>query len=175
MTLPSWHEEPIAASHDRKAFDCGDATLNQYLQKYARQSHVGGGAKTFCAIADATSGRVLGFYSIVSTSIGCARLPSSVTRGLSRHDVGGFLLARLATHRGAQGQGLGGQLLLAAGRRALRVAAEAGGAMMLIDAKSDRAAAWYEGYGATRLEDSPLTLVLPLQTVRTILMEVGKP
>ena len=54
------------------------------------------------------------------------------------------------------GKGLGGQLLLAAGKRCLRVAAEAGGCLMVIDAKNDRAAAWYEGYGALRLQDMPL-------------------
>ncbi len=39
MTLPSWREEPISKSHDRKSFDCGDAELNGFLQRYARQSH----------------------------------------------------------------------------------------------------------------------------------------
>jgi GNAT superfamily N-acetyltransferase len=87
---------------------------------------------------------------------------------------GAFLSARLATHRDLQRQGLGGQLLLSAGKRCLRVAAEAGGVLVLIDAKSDRAAAWYESYGAIRLADAPLKLALPLKTVQTILEEVGK-
>ena len=29
MTLPGWHEEPIARKHGRKDFDCGDADLNE--------------------------------------------------------------------------------------------------------------------------------------------------
>jgi GNAT superfamily N-acetyltransferase len=174
MTLPAWHEEPIAKTHDRKGFDCGDAELNEFLQKHARQSHESGGAKTFCAIDDANPGRVLGYYSLVPSSIAYDRLPASVTKGLPHHDVGGFLLARLATHRGFHGQGLGGQLLLAAGKRCLRVAAEAGGVLVLIDAKSDRAAAWYESYGAIRLADAPLKLAFPLKTVQAILEEVGR-
>jgi hypothetical protein len=36
------------------------------------------------------------------------------------------------------------------------------GVALLIDAKNDRAAEWYEGYGALRLSDAPLSLVLPL-------------
>jgi hypothetical protein len=59
---------------------------------------------------------------------------------------------------------LGGQLLLAAGRRCLSVAAEIGGVAMLIDAKGERAAAWYASYGAVPLDDAPLSL-LPLATV----------
>ena len=73
-----------------------------------------------------------------------------------------------------QGQGLGGQLLLAAGKRCLRVAAEAGGVVLVIDAKNERAATWYEGYGAVRLEDMPMKLVLPLATIRRARVETGK-
>lgn len=175
MTLPDWHEEPIAKSHDRKSFNCGDAYLNEFLQKHARQSHENGSAKTFCAIDDANPSRVLGFYSLTPSSIAYDRLPEGgLKRGQPRHEAGGFLLARLAIHQNLQGLGLGGQLLLAAGKRCLRVADEGGGIMMVIDAKNDRAASWYQGYGALRLEDRPLTLVLSLKTVRAILDEVGK-
>jgi GNAT superfamily N-acetyltransferase len=174
MTLPRWHEEAIDKAHDRKGFDCGDAALNEFLQKHARQAHDSGGAKTFCAIDDDVLGRVLGFYSLAPSSIALDRLSGSVAKGLPRHDVGGFLLARLATDKGVQGRGLGGQLLLAAGKRCLRVAAEVGGGMLFIDAKNDRAATWYEGYGALRLQDAPLKLALPLKTVKLILEEVGK-
>jgi ribosomal protein S18 acetylase RimI-like enzyme len=174
MTLPQWHEEPISKLHDRKSFDCGDADLNEFLQKHARQNHEAGGSKTFCGIDDADPQRVLGFYSLAPASMDHNRLPPSVTRGLPRHDVGGFKLARLATHIELQGKGLGGQLLLAAGKRCLRVAAEAGGVILIIDAKNALAAAWYESYGAERLEDNPLTLVLPLKTIQMLLEEQGK-
>jgi GNAT superfamily N-acetyltransferase len=174
MILRAWHEEPVAKSHDRKTFDCGDADLNEFLRKYARQNHDAGGAKTFCAIDDANPARVLGFYSLAPASIGHTRLPGSLTKGLPQHDLGGFKLSRIATHSGLQGQGLGGQLLLAAGKRCLRVAAEVGGLLLIIDAKNDRAASWYESYGAIQLEDSPLILVLPLKTIQSALEETGK-
>jgi hypothetical protein len=38
---------------------------------------------------------------------------------------------------------------------------ELGCVALLIDAKSDHAARWYESYGAVRLLDAPLSLVLP--------------
>jgi len=44
-------------------------------------------------------------------------------------------LGRVAVDRSAQGVGLGGELLLAARRRALSVAAEIGGAALATDAK----------------------------------------
>ena len=44
-----WREEPIGRHHDRKSFDCGSRDLNEYLNRYARQNHESGGAKTFVA------------------------------------------------------------------------------------------------------------------------------
>ena len=35
-------------------------------------------------------------------------------------------------------------------------------ARVLVDAKNDRVAQWYAGYGALALLDAPLSLVLPL-------------
>ena len=169
MRLASWHEEPVAKRHDRKSFDCGDADLNDFLQRYARQSHEQGSAKTFVAVDDAEPAKVLGFYSVAPASLDYDDLPETMRRGLARHDVPGFRLARLATDRIIQGRGLGGQLLLAAGRRCLRAATEAGGVVLLIDAKSDRAAGWYAGYGAVPLQDAPRALVLPLATIETAL------
>jgi GNAT superfamily N-acetyltransferase len=88
--------------------------------------------------------------------------------------VPGFRLARLAVDRRRQGQGIGGQLLLAAGRRCLLVATEVGGVALVIDAKNERVAAWYAGYGAVPLLDAPLTLMLPLATIASALARSGK-
>lgn len=169
MTLPPWHEEAISKTHDRGNFDCGEAPLNEFLQRHARKSHDLGGAKTFLAIGDGEPQFLMGFYSLSPASIDYARTPQIVKRGLARYDVPGFRLARLAIDRRFQGSGLGGQLLLAAGRRCLRAATEVGGVAMVIDAKSERAARWYEGYGAVALDDAPLTLMLPLATVAAAL------
>jgi len=76
-----------------------------------------------------------------------------------------FRLGRLAVDRSVQGRGLGGKLLLAAGERALLVAEQVGGVALMIDAKNARAAAWYASFGAVPLDDTPLTLLLPMKTI----------
>jgi GNAT superfamily N-acetyltransferase len=164
MTIPAWHEEPISKTHDRKAFDCGDAAMNEFLHRYARQSHDGGGSKTFVAIDKSDNKTVLGFYSVAPGALAYADTPELLRRGLARHDVPGFRLARIATDIRMQGKGLGGQLLAAAGRRCLRAAAEIGGVVLIIDAKNKRAAQWYAGYGALPLSSKPLTMVMSLAT-----------
>lgn len=165
MNVPAWHEEATSKRHDREAFDCGEMALNEFLQHHARRSHEIGGAKTFLAISDADSRTILGYYSLSPASVSYARTPEFVRRGLARHDVPAFRLARLAVDLKVQGHGIGGRLLLLAGRKCLLAAAEVGGVAMLIDAKNARAAAWYASYGALPLLDAPLTLLLPLATI----------
>ena len=174
MTIPAWHEEPISKKHDRQGFDCGQAELNAFLRDYARQSHERGAAKTFLAIDDYDGKSVYGYYSLSPASVEYARTPELLHRGLGRYDVGVYRLVKLATHIKLHGQGLGGQLLLAAGRRCLRVAEEVGGTAMLIDAKNAQAATWYASYGAFPLIDAPLTLLLPLKLVAAAIKAAGK-
>lgn len=173
MTAIVWDEAPIAKRHDRASFDCGDSDLNLYLQRYARQNHESGGAKCFVAApADAPAG-ILGFYTLSPASLEYSRTPALAKKGLARYDVPVFRLGRLAVDKTVQGRGLGGALLLRAADRCLRVAEEVGGVALLIDAKNDRAARWYETYGALVLADAPLSLVLPLAVAAAALERGG--
>jgi hypothetical protein len=174
MTIPAWHEEPIAKKHNRQDFDCGQPELNEFLQDYARQSHERGAAKTFLAIDDGDGKTVYGYYSLSPASIEYARTPEILRRGLGRYEIGAYRLGRLASRIDLHGQGLGGQLLLTAGRRCLRVAEEIGGTAMLIDAKNEQVATWYASYGALPLLDAPLTLLLPLNLVAEAIKAAGK-
>ena len=164
-----WREEALTRNHDRASFDCGVPALNEYLQRYARQNHESGGAKTFVAVTPETPAIVLGYYTISPGAIAFAKTPATITKRLGRYEVPAFRLGRLAVSRAVQGRGLGGDLLLAAGERALAVAQEVGGFALAIDAKDERAAAWYERFGALRLLADPLKLVLPLDTIRATL------
>ncbi|HET8548838.1 MAG TPA: hypothetical protein VFL57_12565 [Bryobacteraceae bacterium] len=174
MSIPAWHEEPISRKHDRDSFDCGEEPLNECLRRYAVKNHERGGAKTFVAVADADGASISGFYSVSPVSLDYVRTPEIVKRRLGRYDVPGFGLARLAVSRGVQGKRLGGQLLLAAGRRCLRAASETGGVMLVIDAKNEGVAMWYAHYGAVPLHDARLTLVLPLATIASALKAAGQ-
>jgi GNAT superfamily N-acetyltransferase len=164
-----WREEALTRNHDRASFDCGVPALNEYLQRYARQNHESGGAKTFVAVSPETPAIVLGYYTISPGAIAFAKTPATITKRLGRYELPVFRLGRLAVSRAVQGRGLGGDLLLAAGERALAVAQEVGGVALAIDAKDERAAAWYERFGALRLLADPLKLVLPLDTIRATL------
>ena len=169
-----WREEPIGRHHDRKSFDCGSPDLNDYFNRHARQNHATGGAKTFVAVSPGEPARVLGFYSISPGAIEFARVPASLRKKLGRYELPVFRLGRLAVDLSAQGQGLGADLLLAAGERALAVAAEVGGVALAIDAKDEKAARWYKRFGALSLLDDALKLILPLRVVADAIETAGK-
>ncbi|MBG5972953.1 GNAT family N-acetyltransferase [Proteus mirabilis] len=173
MTIPNWHEEAISKKHNRNGFNCGDAVLNQFLYRHARQNHENGSAKTYLAINNSNN-IILGYYSLCPASIEFERTPELIKHGLARHDIPVFKLARLATDLSVQGKGLGGQLLLAAGRRCLSVASELGGVALLIDAKNERVANLYISYGAIPLLDTPLSLLISFKTIYTALSMANK-
>jgi hypothetical protein len=150
-----WREEALTRQHDRAIFDCGVPVLNEYLRRYARQNHEGGGAKTFVAISPQMPTSILGYYTISPGAIAFAKTPETITKKLGRYEVPVFRLGRLAVSVTKQGQGLGGDMLLAAGERAVAVAQEVGGVALAIDAKDEVAAGWYER--------------LPLDTIRAAL------
>lgn len=165
----AWVEQALTRHHDRASFDCGLPALNDYLRRYARQNHESGGAKTFVAVSPSTPDGVLGYYTISPGALAFAKTPATVTKRLGRYEVPVFRLGRLAVAVAMQGRGIGGDLLLAAGARALTVAGEIGGVALAIDAKDNHAATWYERFGALRLLDDPLKLVLPLDVIAAAL------
>ncbi len=159
--LPTWREEAIDKRHDRKSFDCGQAELNAFFAQYARQSHDGGSAKTYCAIDRADGKTVLGFYTISPAQVDLHRIPLEARPpGAPRHALGGFRLARLAVAKQFHGHSLGGQMLANAIERCMLVSLQVGGTALFIDAKDAAAARWYARYGARPLEDRALSLVM---------------
>ena len=115
---------------------------------------------------------ILGFYSLSPASVDHARPPGIIRRGLARHDVPGFRLARLAVDR--HGKGIGGQLLLSAGKRCLLAAAEVGGVVLVIDAKNERVAGWYASHGAVRYWTRRYPCCCRSRTIEAALKKTGK-
>lgn len=173
MSLPAWKEMAIARSHDRGSFDCGQADLNRFLAQHARQSHDGGTSKTYVAVDAADLRTILGFYTLSPAQIELDRVPEAARPRGSRYPITGFRLGRLAVSKALQGQGLGGQLLMAAAARSIRASMEVGGTALLVDAKNETAAAWYAFYGAIPVNDAPLSLVLAYDTLRATLAAAG--
>ena len=65
---------PLHDKHNRKGFDCGDATLNSWLQQTARQHQQKGISATFVATANEGSTEIFGFYAIFLKEVKCGDL-----------------------------------------------------------------------------------------------------
>ena len=123
------------------AFDCGQAALNQFLQRYALVNQKANSAQTYvCCQGDV----VVGFYSLVVGSADPQATPSRVMKGLARHPVPVMILARLAVDKEHQGKKLGQALLKDALLRTAQAADIAGIRSLLVHAKDDAARRWYE-------------------------------
>jgi GNAT superfamily N-acetyltransferase len=163
-----WRVEPLQRVHSRTGFGCGEPALDEYLSRFARQNQESGVARTFVAVQEAEPTQILGYYSLAVAAIDKADLPPSATRRFPNFPLPIARLARLAVDRSQQGKGLGEDLLLDALSRCLRVAEDVGIIGVVIDAKHERAKAFYARYEFDSLPDHPLTLWLPMRALQKL-------
>ena len=87
--------------------------------------------------------------------------------------VSATLVGRLAVSAARQRQGLGALLLADAVQRAYASASSVGSSMLVVDAISEQAAAFYQANGFVRLPAS-LRLVLPMQAIEKLVAPTGR-
>ncbi len=156
----------LAATDQVEAFDCGQAALNQFLQRYALVNQKANSAQTcVCCQGDV----VVGFYSLVVSSADPLATPSRVMKGLARHPVPVMILARLAVDQEHQGKKLGQALLKDALLRTAQAADIAGIRCMLVHAKDDAARRWYETWEFEPSPTDPYHLFLMLKDLKNLL------
>ena len=153
--------EPLGKQHKRERFDCGETSLNEFLQKFARQNSAKGFGRTFVACVPPEQ-EVAGFYTLASGSVSFEIVPEK----LPRYPIPVVHLGRLATDVQMRGQGLGELLLVDALRRACLVAAEIGIYAVELFALTDRAKGFYLKYGFVPLADDAKHLHLPIETLK---------
>ena len=157
---------PLAADHILDDFDCGMASLDDWLVRHARQAQASGSAKTF-VVADGR--RVAGYFSLAVGQVDSVEAPERSRRGRGQYPIPVVLLARLAVDRAHQGQGIGVGMLQDAIRRTLLIAEQAGIRALLthpIDANAD---ALYRRFGFVSSPVREGQLLLLLKDARRLL------
>ena len=156
----------LAATDQTDVFDCGQAALNQFLQRYAFVTKTANSALTYvCCQGDL----VVGFYSLAVGSVDPEAAPSRVMKGLARHPVPVMILARLAVDKEHQRKGLGQALLKDALLRTAQAADIAGIRCLLVHAKDDTAQRWYESWEFEPSPSDPYHLFLMLKDLKSLL------
>ncbi len=160
----NWEFVAIAKKHQRELFDCGNSVLNDYLKRYARQNHERGVAKAIVAVPT-DSLRINGYYTLSSSLIEYASLPTVFQRKVPAYPIPAILIGKLAVDRSVQGQGLGKELLADALYRTVRVAKDIGIFAVRVDAIDRQAKEFYLKYEFVPFRDRELSLFLPMTAI----------
>ena len=151
-------------AQDRSAFSCGSEALDRYLRERASQDVKRLMATCFVAIAE-PNGEIAGYYTLAATSIPVTDLPSELAKRLPRYPtLPAALVGRLAVDRQFHRKGLGGVLIADAAMRVLKGDVKA--FALIVEAKDEPALAFYRTLGFRPFISRPLSLFLPLETMK---------
>lgn len=152
----------LDVSHNRNNFDCGITALNTWLQTMAMQQQTKDLTRTFVAVDSAQPQTILGY---VTLTVGAVQGEDVPGKGNHPRQVPVAIIGRLAVALKYQKQRIGETLLLDAFTRILCASDHVGIKAIVVDAKDQHAARYYQGYGFLPSPMNPLRLFLPLATV----------
>jgi GNAT superfamily N-acetyltransferase len=143
----------LESGDDLDGFESGVAVLDEWLRQFALSDQRAGASVTYVL----ERGRsVVGFYTLAPHAIEPEEAAPRLGAGLPRRrPIPVILLARLSIDRSEQGAGLGGELLRDALARCAAAADEIGGRAVLVHAKDDTAASFYQRNGFQALPQNP--------------------
>lgn len=144
---------PLAESDDRDQFDCGREALNTWLRRHAWANHVNDVSR-LSVLADASTGRLVGYVALSAAQIERSYLPKSQQR--NRPDsVPVVLLGQLAIDRDYQGRGYTADLMHYALKTALRASESVGSMGIITHPLDDGVRAFYAKWGFQDLPFDP--------------------
>jgi GNAT superfamily N-acetyltransferase len=140
--------------HDADGFDSGEPALDEWLRQHAAGADARRTARTFVWTRPSEPAQdrepVVAYYSLTGHRLIGDELPRRIGRG-NPDEIPAVLLARLAVDRGAQGHGVGGAVLADAMGRVVEATNIVATRYVVVDALHERAAAFYEHHGFTRI------------------------
>ena len=155
------------SGHELAISTAANRPWTEWLKKRALKNHLAGASRCFVLCVGAS---VIGYYSLSAGAIRREAAPKAMRRNMP-DPLPVLLLGRLAVDRRYHNQGLGQSLLRDAMLRAVNVAGDAGVFAILLHAISDQAKRFYLSRGFVESPLQPMTLLMTLETVRSILAE----
>lgn len=155
--------------HDRDAFCCGTAAVDNFLRSTAAQAAKYLKSQTFVLVPDDDARRILGFYALAQHGYRDGELLDATARALKvkglKH-IPMILLGQLGIEREFQGRGLGRLLLKDALQRCIGVAQEIGAVAVTTDPFDDAARDFYATFDFQILHEEPFRrMLLPMRTI----------
>ena len=156
----------LANDHNTTSFDCGEASLNDWLQQRALANQHSGATRTF--VVCTTERVVKAYVALASGSIVRANSPGGFRRNMP-DPIPVVVLARLAVCRSVQKQGIARDLLTNAFERVLQVSEQIGVRGIIVHSTSQTAKGFYLHMGFDPSPTNPDTLLLRLSDMATAL------
>lgn len=158
--------EPLDRKHNRKSFDCGDEEVTRFLREKALQDHERDLSRTMVLVeSEESPKRIAGYHTLVMTQIRQEEIPNDrprITRGIPV-----ILLGQLGVDVNFQGQGFGDVLLMDAQARTDEISRKVGIRALMLDARNERLAGWYEQHDFIRFPES-LRMFKSIEAIRKL-------
>ncbi|NEP02162.1 MAG: GNAT family N-acetyltransferase [Symploca sp. SIO2E9] len=149
----------------KEQFNSGEPELDKYLKQYALKNDPII-TKTFVILAGDNSGKIAGYYACSMSTISPIGLSLEERKRLPKYPVPVMLIGKLAVDSSFQGMGVGKRLLRHAFENAVSLSENVVIYAIRVDALDHKAKKYYLKHGFLELQDSPLSLILPLETIR---------
>jgi hypothetical protein len=81
--------EKLAKHHDVSSFECGKASLNDWLCRFALTNQQNDSARTYISHR---AGKVVGYYSLSAGAVRKEESPARIAKGLASHQLALFCL-----------------------------------------------------------------------------------
>jgi GNAT superfamily N-acetyltransferase len=141
--------------------------MNSLLKKRALKNHAAGASRCFVLSYENTA---IGYYSLSAGAISHEAAPKSMRRNMP-NPLPVLLLGRLAVDKRYHNKGIGQALLHDAMIRAINVSGNSGIFAILVHALNDQAKQFYLSRGFVESPLQPMTLMMTIETIRSILAE----
>ena len=163
------------ALHNRSAFSCGFATIDNFLKSSLSDQVRDGMVTAWLATTDGDRG-VLGFYTLGAMAVRPNFGPKAWQHARVP-DVPVIYIRAVAVHEAMQGRGLGTALVIDAIKRCAAIAEQMGAAAIVLDVLQDahfeRRRKFYADLGFQSLQDpdNPNRVYISMADVRTTLAQ----
>jgi len=166
------------ATHDRTAFSCGTAQIDNFLKRTAKKQQKSKFTRLWVAVLPGQQ-NVVGYYAINNHGIEGDDLPQEITKNAPNH---GYIPAAYISTFGVtselQGRGLGRVLLVDALKRIAALSEQIGVTVVILDVLEDGDAEavkkrlhFYKEFNFIPFPSQPLRMFLPIKTVCDLINE----
>lgn len=157
--------------HIIKDFTCGNKTLDSYLKEKAGQE-IKKNISAVYVLIEKNNPKIIGYFTLSSYSVALKDLPSELIKKLPKYQsIPAILIGRLAVDKSSQGKGIGEYLLMEALKRSYNLSKQIGSYAIIVDAKDENSKKFYEKYGFLPFLHKPLTLYLPMDTIKKLFIQ----